>query len=171
MSTYLRVQVYCACVVVAGETVLWEMQSSESSMGGGGLGGVFHHRPPRCLVLCGDVPRGRRVCQGAKGCPSGKGEHLASQNLDQSLTDGLAWRACRAGANHPSEHHLPRETFAAHADDVACPPQECGVNDVAEGREAEVAGQLGSRDAIPLGYVVELPYTLPMIIPESLVGG
>jgi hypothetical protein len=81
------------------------------------------------------------------------------------LTDGLAWRACRAGANHPSEHHLPRETFAAHADDVACPPQECGVNDVAEGREAEVAGQLGSRDAIPLGYVVELPYTLPMTIP------
>jgi len=33
--------------VVAGETILWEMQSSESSMGGGGLGGVFHHRPPR----------------------------------------------------------------------------------------------------------------------------
>jgi len=48
-----------------------------------------------------------------------QGVHLASQNLDQSLTGGLAWRACRAGADHPGEHHLPRGTFAAHADDVA----------------------------------------------------
>ena len=54
--------------------------------------------------------------------------------------------------------HLSRETFAAHchayADDVARPLQECDVNDVAEGREAEVAGQLGCCDAIPLGYVL-----------------
>ena len=72
---------------------------------------IARHVAWSCAAMCHVAVGSVRVPKAAR---PGKVSILRRKNLDQSLTDGLAWRACRAGADHPSEHHLPRETFAAH---------------------------------------------------------